>query len=154
MNNEDKLIKDWKECLENIRFFRNQINKLAVWQIGLLPLIGIGVSIKFMNDGNFLFSGISLIVLFFIMGFIDNITHINARYSLICIYIGQDIEKKLGTNLVSKIGNRWNEKLKEDKKTNFLKRFDSYFFHVNNIRVIKYVVLILGIILIIFNLFL
>ncbi len=151
MNSKEKLFEDWKECLENIRFYRNQMNKLSIWELGLLPLIGISVAIKFMSDYNFLFSGLTLIVLYFIMGFVDNLTHINARYSLINIKIGQEIEDKLGTKLVSSIGNRWNKKLEEDKTRSSDKRFDTWLFHVNKIKKIKYFIVAFGLILVIIS---
>ncbi|MCD6445953.1 hypothetical protein J7L49_04125 [Candidatus Bathyarchaeota archaeon] len=113
MKKEELLLQDWKECMENIRFFRDQINKMSLWEFAPFPSIGIAIALKFIIiDGNFLYSGITFILLSFILGFVDNLNHINARYSLICIKIAQDIEKELGTSLSRRIKEKWMKDLK------------------------------------------
>lgn len=145
MNKKDLLFEDWKQCMENIRFFREQINKMSLWEFALLPSVGIAIALNFiLVYNNLLNAGTTFIVLSVILGFVDNLTHLNARYSLIYIKIAQDLEKELGTSLSGRVYLKWNERLEEDKKHFFRRHI---IFHVNNIKHIKVIFFILGVIL-------
>ena len=74
INKKELLLEDWKQCMENIRFFRDQVNKMSLWEFGLFPAIGIGIAVVLFREGNMLYSGITIIILSIILGFIDNIT--------------------------------------------------------------------------------
>jgi len=85
------------------------------------------------------------------MGFVDNLAHINARYSLISIKLAQEYEKDIGVTITNKIKEKWDEALEKDKKISFDKKFDNRLFHINNVRKIKYAVLLLGIIITVYS---
>lgn len=117
MDKKDLLFEDWKECVENIRFFRDQINKMSIWEFALFPAVGIAIALKFVVDGSLVYSGITLLLLSFLLGLIDNLAHFNARYSDMDILIAKEIEKKLGTSLVTRIGEEYDRRNEEDKKS-------------------------------------
>jgi|SRR3990172_7323576 len=99
MRKKDLLLQDWKECIQHIRFFKDQTNKMYLWELGLLPVIGIGIAIKFFSDGNVFLSSVALLALSPILGYADFIIAANVRDFRISKEISEKIEKELGTSL-------------------------------------------------------
>jgi len=150
MKKEDLLFEDWKECMTNIRFYRDQINKMSLWEFALFPAIGITVATKFLLESNQLYAGITLIFLSLILGFIDNLCHLNARYSLINIKIAKELEIALGTSLISRVSDKYAGKLKDDEKS-FFAKLNLSFFHINRVSELKYFIFLVGTSLVVNN---
>ncbi len=142
MSKKDLLLEDWKECMQHTRLFRDQTNKMYLWELGLLPMVGFGVAIKLFSDGYTLYSGIAFIILSLIMGYADFIFDANVKEFQSIKEVSKQIEKKLGTSLSTRINKEYKKALEKDGK---FRRLECKIFHYHIVRWIKYILFFIGV---------